>query len=81
MSHRLVLGFDAVADNITPAQVIERILAMVPPPTPVWNNQQRQVAHTQHRYRSEAQFLIAGDRAARIRATARGPRRGVLGAA
>lgn len=41
MSHRLVLGFDALADNVTPAQVIERILAMVPPPTPVWNNQQR----------------------------------------
>jgi MoxR-like ATPase len=46
MSHRLVLGFDAVADNINPAQVVERIVAMVPPPTPVWNapNQpQRQV--------------------------------------
>ena len=42
MSHRLVLGFDAVADNITPAQVVERIVAMVPPPTPVWNAQQRQ---------------------------------------
>jgi MoxR-like ATPase len=39
MSHRLVLGFDAVADNITPAQVVERIVAMVPPPTPVWNGQ------------------------------------------
>jgi MoxR-like ATPase len=37
MSHRLVLGFDAVADNITPAQVVDRIIAMVPPPTPVWN--------------------------------------------
>jgi MoxR-like ATPase len=37
MSHRLVLGFDAVADNIEPAQVVERIVAMVPPPTPVWN--------------------------------------------
>jgi MoxR-like ATPase len=37
MSHRLVLGFDAVADNIAPAQVSERIVAMVPPPTPVWN--------------------------------------------
>lgn len=42
MSHRLVLGFDAVADNVTPAQVVERIVAMVPPPTPVWNQQQRQ---------------------------------------
>ena len=37
MAHRLVLGFDAVADNIAPAQVIDRIVAMVPPPTPVWN--------------------------------------------
>ena len=40
MSHRLVLGFDAIADNISPAQVIERIIAMVPPPTPVWQGQQ-----------------------------------------
>jgi MoxR-like ATPase len=39
MAHRIVLGFDAVADNIAPAQVVERILAMVPPPTPVWNGQ------------------------------------------
>ena len=37
MSHRLTLAFDAVADNITPPQVVERIIAMVPPPTPVWN--------------------------------------------
>ena len=41
MSHRLVLGFDAIADNIAPAQVIERIVAMVPPPTPVWNAPQQ----------------------------------------
>ena len=41
MSHRLVLGFDALADNISPTQVIERVVAMIPPPTPVWN-QQRQ---------------------------------------
>ena len=41
MSHRLVLGFDAVADNISPAQVVERIVAMVPPPTPVWNQPQQ----------------------------------------
>ncbi|MEN0070906.1 MAG: MoxR family ATPase, partial [Propionicimonas sp.] len=54
MAHRLVLGFDAVADNITPTQVVERIVAMVPPPTPVWNQQQRQTAHTQHRYAPEA---------------------------
>ena len=37
MGHRIVLGFDAIADNIQPSQVIERIIAMVPPPTPVWN--------------------------------------------
>ena len=41
MAHRIVLGFDAVADNITAAQVVERIVAMVPPPTPVWNAQQQ----------------------------------------
>ncbi|MBA8795781.1 MoxR-like ATPase [Friedmanniella endophytica] len=46
MSHRLTLGFDAVADNIPPSQVVERIVAMVPPPTPVWNQgQQGQGAH------------------------------------
>ena len=44
MAHRLTLGFDAIADNISPAQVVERIVAMVPPPTPVWqggNGQQQ----------------------------------------
>ncbi|MDR0782744.1 MAG: MoxR family ATPase [Propionibacteriaceae bacterium] len=40
MAHRLVLTFDAVADNIAPGQVVERIVAMVPPPTPVWNQPQ-----------------------------------------
>ncbi len=49
MAHRLVLGFDAVADNISPTQVVERIVAMVPAPTPVWGQQQRQQAHTEHR--------------------------------
>jgi MoxR-like ATPase len=39
MGHRLVLSFDALADNVSPGQVVERILAMVPPPTPVWNQQ------------------------------------------
>jgi MoxR-like ATPase len=39
MAHRIVLTFDAVADNIDPGQVVDRILAMVPPPTPVWHNQ------------------------------------------
>ncbi len=53
MAHRLVLGFDAVADNIDPGQVVERIVAMVPPPTPVWNasaqpaQPQRQPNHQQ----------------------------------
>ncbi|NLT30278.1 MAG: MoxR family ATPase [Propionibacterium sp.] len=50
MAHRLVLGFDAVADNIDPAQVVERVVAMVPPPTPVWNAEQREVSQTQHRH-------------------------------
>jgi MoxR-like ATPase len=36
MAHRLTLGFDAIADNISPTQVVERIISMVPPPTPVW---------------------------------------------
>ncbi|MDR2620103.1 MAG: MoxR family ATPase, partial [Propionibacteriaceae bacterium] len=36
MGHRLTLGFDAIADNIPTTQVVERILAMVPAPTPVW---------------------------------------------
>jgi MoxR-like ATPase len=39
MALRMVHGFDAVADNITRAQVIDRIVGMVPPPTPVWNQQ------------------------------------------
>lgn len=53
MAHRLVLGFDAVADNINPVQVIERVLAMVPPPRPVWNQQQRQAAHEQHHHQPD----------------------------
>ncbi len=53
MAHRMMLGFDAVADNIQAAQVVERILAMVPPPTPVWNSQQRQASHEQHRHQPE----------------------------
>jgi len=50
MAHRLVLTFDAIADNISSLQVIERILAMVPAPTPVWNQQQRVASHGQHRH-------------------------------
>ena len=37
MAHRLQLSFDAVADDIDPTQVVDRVLAMVPAPTPVWN--------------------------------------------
>ena len=50
MAHRLVLSFDAIADNISALQVVERILAMVPAPTPVWNRQQRAASHGQHRH-------------------------------
>ena len=38
MAHRIMLSFDAIADDVSAAQVVERILAMVPAPTPVWNN-------------------------------------------
>jgi MoxR-like ATPase len=48
MAHRIVLGFDAVADNIAPAQVVERILAVVPPPTPVWNGQNAPAPNSNH---------------------------------
>ncbi len=53
MAHRLVLSFDAVADNIESIQVVDRVLAMVPPPTPVWNSQQRQARHDQHSHSPE----------------------------
>lgn len=48
MAHRLVLGFDAVADNVDPLDVVERILALVPAPTPVWNDEQRAASHQSH---------------------------------
>jgi len=38
MGHRLGLSFDAVADSIDPRAVVERILATVPPPQPVWRD-------------------------------------------
>ncbi|MCT3007096.1 MoxR family ATPase, partial [Propionibacterium freudenreichii] len=47
MSHRVALTFDAIADNVTPAQVVERVLAMVPAPTPVWNKGQQPPASAQ----------------------------------
>ena len=54
MAHRVVLGFDAVADNITTAQVIDRIVAMVPPPTPVWNQQAQQAPARQPQHQPSA---------------------------
>ena len=35
VAHRLLLGFDAVADGITGADVVQRLLAVVAPPRPV----------------------------------------------
>jgi len=57
MAHRVVLGFDAVADNITTAQVIDRIVAMVPPPTPVWNQQGQQAPARQPQQQPSAPLL------------------------
>lgn len=37
--HRLVLSFDALADGVQAASVVERILAVVPPPRPVWRHE------------------------------------------
>lgn len=34
IAHRLVLGFDAVADGITARSVVERVLSVVPQPVP-----------------------------------------------
>ena len=38
MAHRIVLTFDALADGIDTADVINQILAAVPPPRVVWNH-------------------------------------------
>ncbi|GAA4314375.1 hypothetical protein GCM10023178_75740 [Actinomadura luteofluorescens] len=38
MAHRLVLTFDALADGIDTGDVINQILAAVPPPRVVWNH-------------------------------------------
>jgi MoxR-like ATPase len=38
MSHRILLSFDAVADGIDPVDIVQRILAAVPPPRVVWNS-------------------------------------------
>ncbi|MFC0866137.1 AAA family ATPase [Sphaerimonospora cavernae] len=41
MAHRLMLTFDALADDIDPAEVVRRILQVVPPPLVVWNRDRR----------------------------------------
>ncbi len=38
MAHRLVLTFDAVADNVDPRAVVERVVSTMPQPQPVWNS-------------------------------------------
>jgi MoxR-like ATPase len=39
MSHRLFLTFDAVADEVDPRMVVDRIIGAIPPPQPIWNEQ------------------------------------------
>ncbi|GAB3440359.1 MoxR family ATPase [Streptomonospora sediminis] len=38
MAHRLVLTFDALADGVTTTQIIDRVLATVPPPRVIWDD-------------------------------------------
>ena len=38
IAHRLVLTFDALADGITPTQLVERIVATVAPPRVIWDD-------------------------------------------
>jgi MoxR-like ATPase len=38
MSHRLFLTFDAIADEIDPRVVVDRIIGAIPPPQPIWND-------------------------------------------
>ncbi|MFW5417947.1 AAA family ATPase [Nocardiopsis sp. CNT-189] len=37
IAHRLVLSFDALADGISTEQVVDRVLAAVPPPRVIWD--------------------------------------------
>ncbi|WP_147944246.1 MULTISPECIES: MoxR family ATPase [Microbispora] len=41
MSHRLMLTFDALADEVNPDDVVRRVLQAVPPPLVVWNQGMR----------------------------------------
>ncbi|MFC3996899.1 AAA family ATPase [Nocardiopsis sediminis] len=38
MAHRLVLSFDALADGVTTTQIVDRVLAAVPPPRVIWDD-------------------------------------------
>jgi MoxR-like ATPase len=39
MSHRPMLTFDALADEVDAESVVRQIVQAVPPPLVVWNNQ------------------------------------------
>ncbi|GAA4955205.1 MoxR family ATPase [Streptomonospora halophila] len=38
IAHRLVLTFDALADGVSTTQVVDRVLAAVPPPRVIWDD-------------------------------------------
>ncbi|MDA0563489.1 AAA family ATPase [Streptomonospora sp. S1-112] len=38
VAHRLVLTFDALADGVTTTQIVDRVLATVPPPRVIWDD-------------------------------------------
>lgn len=40
MAHRVMLTFDAVADGVDPREVVDRVVAAIPPPRPVWRDGQ-----------------------------------------
>ncbi|HEX6469690.1 MAG TPA: MoxR family ATPase [Streptosporangiaceae bacterium] len=39
MSHRIVLSFDALADGVDTVEIVDQLLAAVPPPRVVWKNE------------------------------------------
>jgi MoxR-like ATPase len=39
MSHRIVLSFDALADGVDTIEIVDQLLAAVPPPRVVWKNE------------------------------------------
>jgi MoxR-like ATPase len=38
MAHRLVLTFDAVADEVDPRAVVDRVIRTIPQPRAVWGS-------------------------------------------